>query len=142
MVQIMPRRDIVDDLTNIVHPLPKLGPHSTEDEREHYSDWVRQVEDERHEFEDQIRQYWEDLDENPLLLLISRARTEMREAEKRMRLFVAYGREFVEPRPYRLEDLAAAAGMSISGTRTSYDDDEIADVAERLGRQPRDRKTP
>ncbi|MEV0734170.1 hypothetical protein [Polymorphospora sp. NPDC050346] len=33
---------------------------------------------------------------------------------------IAYGREFVQPRPYTLGDLAAAAGMSISGTRTAY----------------------
>ena len=33
---------------------------------------------------------------------------------------------FIRPRSYRLEDLARAAGMSISGVRTAYDADEIA----------------
>lgn len=45
----------------------------------------------------------------------------------------SYGRDFTRPRPYRLEDLARAAGMSISGTRTAYDDDEIAEVARLTG---------
>ncbi|GAA2756179.1 hypothetical protein GCM10009872_15390 [Actinopolymorpha rutila] len=34
---------------------------------------------------------------------------------------LAYGREFVHPRPYRLIDLASAAGMAVSGVRTAYD---------------------
>lgn len=55
-----------------------------------------------------------------------------------MRLLVDYGREFIEPPPYRLDDLAQATGMSISGTRTAYDD-EIDDVAHRIGRRSRTR---
>jgi hypothetical protein len=55
-----------------------------------------------------------------------------------MRLLIAYGREFTRPRPYRLEDLARAAGMSISGIRTAYDEeDEIAEVAKLTGTRPR-----
>ena len=45
-------------------------------------------------------------------------------------------REFTRPRPYRLEDLARAAGMSISGVRTSYDDDEVAEVTRLTGARP------
>ena len=37
-----------------------------------------------------------------------------------IRLLLAYAREHVQPRPYRLADLADAAGMSISGVRTAY----------------------
>jgi AraC-like DNA-binding protein len=44
----------------------------------------------------------------------------------RMRRLIACGREFTRPHPYRLEDIARAAGMSISGIRTAYDEDEIA----------------
>lgn len=47
-------------------------------------------------------------------------------AEARMRRLIAYGREFTRPRPYRLEDLARAAGMSLSGVRTAYADAEVA----------------
>jgi hypothetical protein len=69
-----------------------------------------------------------------LLNEIDRARTEMREAEARM--LIAYGREFVTPQPYPLKALAAAAGMSISGTRGAYTSDETVAVAELIGRQP------
>jgi hypothetical protein len=49
---------------------------------------------------------------------------------------VAYGRCFTHPRPYKLIDLANAAGMSISGVRTAYDADEIDQAAEILHRRP------
>lgn len=42
----------------------------------------------------------------PLLGEIAGARYAMLQAEARMRLLIAYGREFTRPRPYRLEDLA------------------------------------
>lgn len=45
-------------------------------------------------------------------------------------MLIAYGREYVRPRPYKLEALAAAAGMSISGTRTAYGEDEIAEAGD------------
>ena len=35
------------------------------------------------------------------------------------------------PRPYRLADIAAAAGMSISGVRTAYTEHDV-DAARRL----------
>lgn len=57
-----------------------------------------------------------------------------------MRLLLAYGREFITPQPYQLKNLAAATGMSISGTRSAYADDEVYDVARRIGRGPRGRK--
>jgi hypothetical protein len=56
-----------------------------------------------------------------------------------MRLLIAYGREFVNPRPYTLEGLAQAAGMSFTGVRTAYNDDEVAEVAARTGARPRRR---
>ena len=45
-------------------------------------------------------------------------------------------RRFTHPRPYKLIDLAAAAGMSISGVRTAYEAGEVEQVAEALGREP------
>ena len=53
-----------------------------------------------------------------------------------MRLLIAYGRRFTHPRPYKLIDLANAAGMSISGVRTAYEAEEIDQVAQILGRAP------
>ena len=46
-------------------------------------------------------------------------------ADQDMRLLLAYAREHVTPRPYRLGDLAQAAGMSISGVRTAYSQADI-----------------
>jgi hypothetical protein len=73
---------------------------------------------------------------DPLLTTLAGLRHQRLEAEMTSRLLVAYGREFVRPRPYRLIDLAEAAGMSISGIRTAYGDDEIDQVAKALGRKP------
>lgn len=77
-----------------------------------------------------------------LLTTLSSLRRQRLEAEMTNRLLVAYGREFVRPRPYRLVDLAEAAGMSISGIRTVYGDDEINQVAKALERDPNPRQLP
>jgi hypothetical protein len=47
-----------------------------------------------------------------------------------MRLLLAYAREIVTPRPYRLADLAHAAGISISGVRTAYTHTDIQHAAQ------------
>lgn len=59
---------------------------------------------------------------------MARARDQRLAAERDRRLLLAYAREFTDPRPYRLEDLARAAGMSVSGVRTAYDHDEITAI--------------
>ena len=76
-------------------------------------------------------------DDDPLLTEIRNARRRKLQAEQDLRTLIAYGREFTRPRPYRLEDLARAAGMSISGIRTAYDEDEIAEVSRLTGTRPR-----
>jgi hypothetical protein len=53
-----------------------------------------------------------------------------------MRRLIACGREFTRPHPHRLEDIALAAGVSISEIRTAYDEDEIAEVARLSGATP------
>jgi AraC-like DNA-binding protein len=95
------------------------------------------VAEDREAYEQGLRLSWEHEDDfDPLLGEIGAARNAMLAAEARMRLLVAYGREFIRPRPYRLEDLARAAGMSISGVRTAYDADEIAEVTRLTGARP------
>jgi hypothetical protein len=71
-----------------------------------------------------------DHDYDPLLGEIAEARDAMPAAEARMRLLIAYDREFTRPR------LARAAGMSISGMHIAYDDDEVAEVTRLTGARP------
>jgi hypothetical protein len=59
--------------------------------------------DEREAFEQRLRLCWNEDDYDPLLAEIAAARDAMLAAEARMRVLIAYGREFTRPRPYRLE---------------------------------------
>jgi hypothetical protein len=138
----MTTRDIITDLVNLTHPMPTdyPGEDAHEAERDDWSDRCSEVDHERQKYERNLRLSWEHADGyDPLLSEIAAARREMLAAQKRMRVLIAYGREFVEPRPYTLDDLARAAGMSISGVRTAYDDDEIIDAARLTGAKIRRR---
>ena len=73
---------------------------------------------------------------DPLLSTLARLRQERLRLEADMRLLIAYGRRFTHPRPYKLIDLANAAGMSISGVRTAYDEEEVDQAAGILNRPP------
>jgi hypothetical protein len=73
---------------------------------------------------------------DPLLTTLAGLRRQRLELEAATRRLLAYGREFSRPRPYRLIDLADAAGMSISGIRTAYDQDDIRQVQAATGLAP------
>lgn len=51
-------------------------------------------------------------------------------------MLMAYDRCFTHPRPYKLIDLAELRGLSISGVRIAFTDDEITQAAEILHRPP------
>ncbi len=129
---------MIDDLVDIRHPLPRAE-EMPEGDEDVYTDWSHEVARERGTYERELRMHeeHEEGDWDPLLAEIHTARQEMRAAEERMRMLVAFGREFIKPQPYQLKQLAEATGMSISGTRSSYTVDEVAAVARRIGRQPR-----
>ncbi len=98
------------------------------------------VERERRRFIAELSERWdtavhdaEDHGFDPLLDEIAQVTSEIGFLDRRRRLLIAYAREIVRPRGYKLEDLAAASGMSISGVRTVYSDDEVAQVRWRLG---------
>ena len=71
-----------------------------------------------------------------LLAALADARRRKEQAARDTRLLLAYAREIAEPRPYRLADLAEAAGMSISGIRTAYSQSDIQDAAQLVGGNP------
>lgn len=131
-------RDIITDLADLIHPLPEEpGEFADDSEATGCSAMREDAAEQREAYEQGLRLTWDhDHDFDPLLAEIDAARDEMLAAEARMRLLIAYGREFTRPRPYRLEDLARAAGMSISGVRTAYDHDEIAEVTRLTGAKP------
>lgn len=137
----MATRNLVSDLAALLLPLPPRPGSSTEDDLDEaaWSAVSEQIYEERAELEESLRLEWDEGGSDPLLALVAEARRQMLDAERRMRLLIAYAREFVGPRPYTLDDLARSAGMSISGVRTAYDDDEVADVAARTGARPRRR---
>lgn len=64
-----------------------------------------------------------------LLSALRDAQQRKEAADRDLRLLVAYAREVVRPRPYRLADLAQAAGMSISGVRVAYSRADIEQAA-------------
>jgi hypothetical protein len=71
--------------------------------------------------------------EDPLLAALADAAQRKLRADQQIRLLLAYARELSTPRPYRLADLAKAAGMSISGVRTAYTKADIEHAARLTG---------
>ena len=71
--------------------------------------------------------------DDPLLAALIDARERKQRADHDMRLLLAYAREHTQPRPYRLADLAEAAGMSISGIRTAYTQADTEEAARLTG---------
>ena len=71
--------------------------------------------------------------EDPLLAALIDARERKQRADHQIRLLLAYAREHVQPRPYRLADLADAAGMSISGVRSAYTQADVDQAARLTG---------
>ncbi|WP_158892373.1 hypothetical protein [Amycolatopsis anabasis] len=139
----MVTRDIFQDLAALADPVPL--PEKYEGKTGYEFDELlatnarRRLDVVQREYAKNLREAWELTEQDPLLAELVYVRHVLLAAEKRLRMLIAYGREFVQPRPYRLEDLAQAAGMSISGARTAYDENEVEAVAELTGAKPRPR---
>ena len=67
--------------------------------------------------------------DDPQLAALASARQRKQRADREIRLLFAFAREISTPRPYRLADLADAAGMSISGVRVAYTNGDIQQAA-------------
>ena len=68
---------------------------------------------------------------DPVLAALRAARARRDQADRDIRILLAYARELATPRPYRLADLADATGKSISGIRTAYNSADV-DAAQRI----------
>jgi hypothetical protein len=145
----MTTRDIYEAVAAIMHPLPDAedfaadNPHlSAADLDLVFGDRLAAAVRERESVVAEMREQ-ADLAHgtgshgDPLLAELASCREQMLHFERRMRLLIAYAREYVRPQPYQLKDLARAAGMSISGVRIAYDEDEVREVGELTGDKPR-----
>ena len=70
---------------------------------------------------------------DPVLVALRAARALRDQADRDIRILLAYARELATPGPYRLADLADATGKSISGIRTAYTQADIDHAARLTG---------
>jgi hypothetical protein len=124
------------DIAALLNPMPAPVEGGDESGEESYAHAAEAAVQEREDMAEGLRTSWAEQDIDPLLSTLTFLRNRRLQLEADMRLLIAYGRCFTHPRPYKLIDLANAAGMSISGIRTAYDTDEIDQAAEILQRPP------
>lgn len=130
--------DLIGDIAAIHIPLPTPGSVTPE---ECFPDALDQALKDRQDYAGSLDALCDDLKEDPLLVALGNARARKEAAETEIRQLLAYAREFHGDRPYKLEPLAEASGMSVSGIRTAYKDSELDAVALRVGRNPNSRRT-
>ena len=132
----MTLHDMCEDVAALLNPMPAPAGNGEESDEEARSHAAAAAWQELEEMAEGLRAGWSEGDIDPLLSTLTFLRNRRLQLEAEMRLLIAYGRCFTHPRPYKLIDLANAAGMSISGIRTAYDTDEIDQAAEILERPP------
>jgi hypothetical protein len=133
-------RDIYADIVAIVSPVvapPAFPDDDVEDEqRREAAVWAQE---ERNVADAEMMRLVDEADNvDPLLAALGNARAAKAKVEQRIRQLIAYGREFVQPRPYTLDALATAAGLSVSGVRTAYGHTDVEAVAAATGAKPRE----
>ncbi|WP_027645443.1 hypothetical protein [Salinispora pacifica] len=136
----MTQRDIFTDVAAILCPIPQ--PERGEEHDDGFLAARDQAAEEQENIVWNLRMAWENDDHDPLIDALAGARRAKEQAEQRIRQLIAYSREFVQPRPYTLGDVAAAVGMSISGVRTAYSHRDVAQVADATGAKPREWRAP
>jgi hypothetical protein len=132
----MTLHDMCADIAALLNPMPTPDDGGDSSDDESHANAAEAAWQEREEMTEGLRMSWAEEDIDPLLSTLTSLRNRRLQLEADMRLLIAYGRCFIHPRPYKLIDLANAAGMSISGIRTAYDSDEIDQAAGILQRPP------
>jgi glutathione S-transferase len=136
----MTSRDIFADVAALLHSIPQPAPGEEDDDG--FLAMRDEAAGEQERAAQQLQDGWVHGDQDPLISALIEARRAKEQAEKRIRELLAYGREFVQPRPYTLGDLAVAAGMSISGVRTAYGHRDVDAVAGATSAKPREWRAP
>jgi glutathione S-transferase len=134
---VVSRRDIFTDVAAILHPIPR--PEPGEEDHDGFLAMRDDAAQDQERTAEQLRISWEEGEQDPLIGALAAARRAKEEADEQIRQLLAYGREFVQPRPYTLGDLAAAAGFkSASGVRTAYGHHDVEAVATATGAKARE----
>jgi AraC-like DNA-binding protein len=103
---------------------------------EAYQNMAEEAWRDREDLAERLRLHLQEEGSDPLLSTLADLAAQRLRLEADMRLLMAYGRCFTAPRPYKLIDLARATGLSISGVRIAFTDDEITQASEILRRPP------
>jgi len=127
----------ISELAAFLCPLPEPGSVTPED---CFADACEQSELQRTQYADNLEAAALATDEDPLILALEQARTQKEEADRRIRLLLAYAREFQPARRYPLRELSQASGYTISGVTTAYGTPEITLVQRQIHRSPVPRK--
>jgi hypothetical protein len=128
-------RDECDDIAAILHPAPApLPPHADDEEKETFNFAKSLMRRDRSRDSHRLRDR-RDRDQDPVLAALREQARIKAEADRRIRELLAYAREFVAPRGYTLDALAAQTGMSYSAVRGAYDQHDVEAVAEATGRR-------
>ncbi|MER7057627.1 hypothetical protein [Streptomyces sp. NPDC000351] len=127
----------ISELAAVLCPLPEPGSVTPED---CFADACEQAELQRTHYADNLEAAALGTDGDPLILALEHARTQKEEADRRIRLLLAYAREFQPVRRYPLRELAQASGYTTSGVTTAYGRPEITLVQRQLHRGPVPRK--
>ncbi|MFI6340519.1 hypothetical protein [Streptomyces sp. NPDC050535] len=126
--------DLVNELAALLCPLPEPGSVTPED---CFPDAFEEAERERSQYADNLEAAAFATEGDPLILALEQAQAQKEEADRRIRLILAYAREFQPGRRYPLRELGQASGYTTSGTYTAYGTAEIDLVQSRIHRSPR-----
>ncbi|WP_202125371.1 hypothetical protein [Actinomadura physcomitrii] len=133
----MSSRDLLNDLAAIRHPMP-TAPDRDQTSPEALEAAIADVHEARAAFVANLEAAWDGNGPgfDPLLATIEEMDAVKAHADAQIRLLLAYGRAYVTPRPYTLEALGQAAGLSPSGASRAFGADEVVEVGDRTGLRP------
>ncbi|MEU0845887.1 hypothetical protein ABZ370_41445 [Streptomyces sp. NPDC005962] len=125
---------LIDELAAVLCPLPEPGSVIPE---EAFPDAYEAAERERSEYASNLEAAALGIEADPLILALEEARAQREAADRRVRLVLAYAREFQPASRYPLRELGPASGYTPSGVTTAYDAQQIELVQSRIHRAPR-----